>query len=1044
MITYPGEFYNYGNLWSGYSRPAGDLIIPDSVMYNGVLYPVVYISDKAFFGCNGLTSINIPNGVKSIGDEAFSGCSGLTSINIPDGVTSISSSAFKNCSGLTSINIPDGVTYIGNNAFYGCSGLSSINIPDSVTSIGGSAFYGCSGLSSINIPDSVTYIYSSAFYGCSGLTSINIPEGITSIADYTFYGCSGLSSINIPDGVTSIGDYAFYGCSGLSSINIPDGVTSIGDYAFYGCSGLSSINIPDGVTTIGSNAFSTCSGFVSISVAAGNANYDSRDNCNAIINTATNQLLWGCESTVIPSNITSIAEYAFYNCHNLPITTIPSNVTSIGYNAFYHVKLIYYSGTATGTPWGALCVNGYQRDSIYYVNSSKQAVIGAHPKIVNPVLPASVTSIGNYAFEGCDSIRTLTIPAAVTIINAGAFRNCSNLTTLNYTATNCTSISRGDIPMSGNIYVDYNAFGGSTNITTLNIGNNVTRIPDYAFLNCKGLKSVSIPDGVFSIGYNAFSGCDSLAIVSLPGSLTLVKSGAFSACDNLTRVNFTGAVGDWCNIIFVDTNANPLIRTHNLYINNEEVTYFDIPDTIISIGQYAFYNCQSLAGTLIIPSSVTSIGRQAFNGCTGLTDVQFNASNCTTADRYYNGSSYSTNGTNSPFTGCTGITAIIVGNNVTKIPDYLFKDCNNVASIIANRTTPPTTYSHSFTNIPQYIPVHVPCGSMMNYYNSSYWSYFSNIDDNCDVAIITATVNNPAWGTVSGGGEYAVGTSVQLNAIPYAGYLFEHWSTGSTTNPLTVTASTNMTYTAVFSIAPIIDTINVYDTTFVDVTVYDTVPVFDTIIVFDTADVPVIVYDTTIVPVIVYDTTIVPVTTYDTTIVPVTEYDTTIVPLTVYDTTLIPVTQFDTVVVPVTEYDTTIVPITTYDTTLVPVTVFDSTLAPIHDTIDNYIHDTVTVTDTLWLTQYDTILIHDTIIIHDTIVVGVDDVETINAKIYTNQGQIVVEGVDGNNVWFYDVNGRVLATKRDEYAPLRFDAPASGTYMIKIGNYPAKKVVVIR
>ncbi len=115
-----------------------------------------------------------------------------------------------------------------------------------------------------------------------------------------------------------------------------------------------------------------------------------------------------------------------------------------------------------------------------------------------------------------------------------------------------------------------------------------------------------------------------------------------------------------------------------------------------------------------------------------------------------------------------------------------------------------------------------------------------------------------------------------------------------------------------------------------------------------------------------------------------------------------------------------------------------------YDTIDNYIHDTLTITDTLWLTQYDTILIHDTIFIHDTIVVGVGDVETVNAKIYTNNRQIVVEGADGNDVCLYDINGRILATKQDYGVPIRFDAPASGTYIIKIGNYPVRKVVVIR
>ena len=156
----------------------------------------------------------------------------------------------------------------------------------------------------------------------------------------------------------------------------------------------------------------------------------------------------------------------------------------------------------------------------------------------------------------------------------------------------------------------------------------------------------------------------------------------------------------------------------------------------------------------------------------------------------------------------------------------------------------------------------------------------------------------------------------------------------------------------------------------------------------------------------------------------------------VHDTTYI--TLIDTVTL--TQYDTIIN--TVFDT--VTNTVFDTIDNYIYDTVDNYVYDTVTVTDTLWLTLYDTILIHDTIIIHDTIVVGVDEVEALNAKIYTHDGQIVVEGADGNAVTLFDLNGRMLATKQEYGMPLRFDAPASGTYLLKIGNHPARKVVVVR
>ena len=161
----------------------------------------------------------------------------------------------------------------------------------------------------------------------------------------------------------------------------------------------------------------------------------------------------------------------------------------------------------------------------------------------------------------------------------------------------------------------------------------------------------------------------------------------------------------------------------------------------------------------------------------------------------------------------------------------------------------------------------------------------------------------------------------------------------------------------------------------------------------------------------------------------------------VHDTTYVDVhdTTYINVSYPV--HDTTIV----VDT--LTVTQYDTIVNTVYDTIDNYIYDTLTVTDTLWLTQYDTIWMHDTIVVHDTIYItqeGIGDVEALNAKVYSSQGQIVVEGAEGNRVTLYDVSGRMLATMRDDYSALRFDVPASGTYLIKVGALPAKRVVVIR
>ena len=180
----------------------------------------------------------------------------------------------------------------------------------------------------------LTSIESNAFYHCSGLTQILIPNSVTSIGEQAFLNCSGLTSIIIPNGVTSIGARAFYGCLGLTSIIIPNGVTSIGGAAFYNCSGLTSVNIPNSVTSIGTQSFAHCSDLISIVVESGNTVYDSRNNCNAIIKTAANELVVGCKNTIIPNSVTSIGAFAFDYCSSLTSIIIPNSVTSIGAAAF--------------------------------------------------------------------------------------------------------------------------------------------------------------------------------------------------------------------------------------------------------------------------------------------------------------------------------------------------------------------------------------------------------------------------------------------------------------------------------------------------------------------------------------------------------------------------------------------------------------------------------------------------------------------------------------------------------------------------------------
>ena len=285
---------------------AGNIVIPDEVVFMNKTRKVTSVGQRAFYGCSSLTSIILPSNVTSIGEYAFYLCSSLTTISIPNSVTSIDCGAFQYCSGLKSVTIPNNVKSIGNAAFNACSSLASVTIGNSVTSIGSHAFYDCSSLTSISIPNSVTSIGKRAFYGCSGLASVTIGNGVTSIGEYAFYGCSGFTSITIPDGVTSIDDYVFYLCSSLTSITIPNNVRSIGSHAFYGCSSLTSVTFPDNVVSIGYEAFHYCRSLTSVT---------------------------------IPNSVTSIGCGAFSDCSGLTSVTIGNSVMSIGGNAFEGVDM---------------------------------------------------------------------------------------------------------------------------------------------------------------------------------------------------------------------------------------------------------------------------------------------------------------------------------------------------------------------------------------------------------------------------------------------------------------------------------------------------------------------------------------------------------------------------------------------------------------------------------------------------------------------------------------------------------------------------------
>lgn len=298
---------------------------------------VTMLKESSFRKCIALTSVSIPSSVTEIGWGAFYSCTGLESINIPFSVTTIGDYAFQSCINLNSITLPSSVQSIGAYAFQSCSSIcGTITIPSLVTSIKSCTFDGCHNISAINIPSSIRSIESCAFQSCRTLTSITIPESVTSIGNDAFRNCYNLLEVSLPNSISSLNTNLFYNCTSLTSITIPNSVTSIKSRAFCNCSSLTSITIPNSVTSIESDAFYQCSGLTSIVVELGNSKYDSRNNCNAIIETASNVLICGCKNTIIPNSVTKIGYLAFAYCSGLSSITIPSSVSRIESMAFYN------------------------------------------------------------------------------------------------------------------------------------------------------------------------------------------------------------------------------------------------------------------------------------------------------------------------------------------------------------------------------------------------------------------------------------------------------------------------------------------------------------------------------------------------------------------------------------------------------------------------------------------------------------------------------------------------------------------------------------
>ena len=637
---------------------------------------VTSIGDDAFDYCQNLTSVMIPNSVTSIGVSAFFRCDKLSSIIIPNSVVKISNSAFAYCTSLTEVSIPAGTTDISGAIFRGCEKLTSINVDEAnpnYKSIDGVLFTK-DGKTLINypagkgeepyiIPNGVISILDSAFERCkfSGITlpaslidigyadtfpdsiknisvdaanpnyksvdgvlftkdgkslikypadksgeTYTVPDGVVIIRRDAFKYCSNLKNITMPNGVKSIRYGAFRYCRNLESINIPDGVTSIDSQAFLSCSSLKSITIPISVTEIEHNAFAYCENLESITIYSKSAMIF--ENPNTIPASAT---IYGGKGSTAEEYATKYGR----TFKEIDIPTVEIARGTCGENLTWVLDsdgLLKISGT------GAMADYDWENNAPWYEYRSN---------ITKAEIQDGATSIGNWAFEGCYSLKNISMSESVTSIGSSAFNGCSNLTDITISA-NVTSIGQGafyNCSKLASISVNeananYRSIGGvlfakdgktliqypsGKSAEEYAVPDGVTNIESWAFGYCTRLTSVTIPDSVTSIGESAFLGCQNLVNVNIPNGVTVIELQTFWECSSLTSIiipDSVTSIGD------------------SAFFGCQNLVSVNIPNGVTTIGWRTFLDCISLK-SITIPASVTEIGNDAFYGCSSLTSI---------------------------------------------------------------------------------------------------------------------------------------------------------------------------------------------------------------------------------------------------------------------------------------------------------------------------------------------------------------------------------------------------------------------------------------
>ena len=573
------------------------------------------------------------------------------------------------------------VTVIGSSAFYGFKSLKNIEIPDGITSIENYAFCQCWSITSLSVPESVTSIGTGAFRFCGDLKEIKLPSNLTVLSDSLFGADANLEYITfgdaektdtviIPETVQKMGNYVFMNCEKIKNIKLPSNLKSIGKTCFQGCISLTGLFIPQSVESIGGGIFGDCDALQSVEIEDENNNFIFKDGIlydvkNGILVSAVNSLI---PEKVIVDECTKTIDYsAFADCNNLYEIEIPQGVVNIGEKAFArldNLKNIDIPDSVTNiTTLAFYRCNGLVSVQVPgSVTAIKNGTFRECNNLKKVILNEGVAKIEGSAFVFCSSLEQIKLPQSLMSIGSGAFDNCTSLISVELpdnaiissdTFRGCKNLSKIVLSDTNNNYIVKNGILYNKAMTSA-----IYCIP------ASGVEEISIEDGVTTIDSNLQFSVN-VKKINISRSVTKINTAAFMYCYDLQSIKVDSENGKYMSEKGILYNKD---MTRILcYPAGIKDTEFFVPDTVKTIGDFAFYGTKALE-SINIPDSVTNIGTDAFGECSGLKEVVIPDSVTSMGEAV--------------FYKCTSLEKVKLSVNITSPNPAVFQYCSSLKEVV--------------------------------------------------------------------------------------------------------------------------------------------------------------------------------------------------------------------------------------------------------------------------------------------------------------------------------------------------------------------------